>query len=525
MPLSSVRKRSFFFIFSILLCSLFIISPLRLDIIDNTLLVKNIEDSVIKNSNYYNLTGSSIFIDDSDPNYNWSITEAENDWCSGSGTWNDPFIIENVTIDAQNPFNNETVILDYKNLFLNMSKNSTSCITIQNSNVNFIIRNCTFCNSGVRMVDCGIKLINVNNSQIINNSLISNSYGIYVPAMSNNTYLPPSSNNTISYNIIKKGAVGILSYISYHSTFSKNTIHNNFCGILAMGLNNTISLNSLVSNGVGIGSFGCFRQKILKNNLTHNIDGIQLLYSFNSTIFENTIKNNKGNGIFMQSSHYNNISNNECTSNRINGIHLQGQLLWDPFTGPEPVQDCDYNWILENILNNNSNGILLNYTIHNQIINNRIENNRFSGIQLNHSDNIEIIYNRIKENYYGIILEESNLNEIIQNTINYSHYGINLKESDWNNIIQNTINHNYYGIYVSSSHWNDIIENTLHYNRICYIEDGYCVNNNYEDNDCIETAINETNWFQVFSLVSLIGLAILLFIYVGLKRAGKGSKN
>jgi len=39
----------------------------------------------LKNSGYWDLTGSPIFIDDSDPNYNWRKTAAESDWCSGSG--------------------------------------------------------------------------------------------------------------------------------------------------------------------------------------------------------------------------------------------------------------------------------------------------------------------------------------------------------------------------------------------------------------------------------------------------------
>jgi len=65
-------------------------------------------------SNYINFTGPPItyndsntniyyriLIDDSDPNFNWSKTAAENEWCTGSGTWSDPYVIENLYIDAQ----------------------------------------------------------------------------------------------------------------------------------------------------------------------------------------------------------------------------------------------------------------------------------------------------------------------------------------------------------------------------------------------------------------------------------------
>jgi len=107
----------------------------------------------LKNAGYWNLTGSPIFIDDADPNYNWSKTANDNDWCRGSGTWGDPYIIENVTIDGQLVGN---------------------CITIQNSSVYFIIRNCTVTYSGFDTFDAGISLDNVNNSLLLNNSFSRN---------------------------------------------------------------------------------------------------------------------------------------------------------------------------------------------------------------------------------------------------------------------------------------------------------------------------------------------------------------
>lgn len=42
----------------------------------------------LKSAAYFPLT-SYIHIDDVDPNLNWSKTAADNDWCNGSGTWND----------------------------------------------------------------------------------------------------------------------------------------------------------------------------------------------------------------------------------------------------------------------------------------------------------------------------------------------------------------------------------------------------------------------------------------------------
>ncbi|KKM27180.1 hypothetical protein LCGC14_1577320 [marine sediment metagenome] len=482
------KKKFLFCILALFLSNLFIFIINKINIIDNNILIeKNQEITFLKNSNFYNLTGSSIFIDDSDPDFNWSKTAAEKDWVSGSGTENDPYIIENVIIDAQNPFNNETDIDDFIDI-----ETSTAGITIQNSIVYFIIRNSTIYNSEARVYDSGIKLMNVNNSQLINNTCSSNSIGIL--SIFNYTYYISSSNNVISNNSLKNNWVGIYSY-SINNKISNNIIKNNFGGIISMGINNTISLNSLDNNGDGIMLFGR-NNKISKNNLTHNINGLWLLDSFNNSIVENSINNNSGNGILLQSSNYNNISKNEVYNNKINGIHL-GEGFY-PYMGPflGPSQDTNYNWISENKVYNNSNGILLNYTNNNHIINNTINNNEFSGIELIFSDYIDILNNTIEANYYGI----------------------NMEESDWNDIIQNTINNNYYGISLNSSHWNDIIRNILRYNRDCYIENEYSARNKYEDNDCLEPKINEINWVVIITIISLIGLAVLLVVILGRKR-------
>ena len=85
-------------------------------------------DIKVKTSGFWNLTGSNIFIDNTDPNFDWSKISSENAWCSGSGTGIDPYIIENVIIDGQN---------------------NGYCIEIKNSDVPFIIRNCSLYNSGI----------------------------------------------------------------------------------------------------------------------------------------------------------------------------------------------------------------------------------------------------------------------------------------------------------------------------------------------------------------------------------------
>ena len=59
-----------------------------------TIFISNIFDDLdynsrnrLENSGFWDLTSDPIYINDLNPSYNWSKTAADNDWCSGSGTW------------------------------------------------------------------------------------------------------------------------------------------------------------------------------------------------------------------------------------------------------------------------------------------------------------------------------------------------------------------------------------------------------------------------------------------------------
>ena len=93
-----------------------------------------------------------IFIDDNDPNYNWSKTAAENEWCSGSGVTGDPYIIEGLYIDAQG---------------------EGGGIYIENSDRYFVVRDCWVNNSGTKEHDAGV-LVQWSENGIIENNIFSN---------------------------------------------------------------------------------------------------------------------------------------------------------------------------------------------------------------------------------------------------------------------------------------------------------------------------------------------------------------
>ena len=79
--------------------------------------------------------------------HNWTWAE-DQDWCRGTGTWNDPYIIENLFIDGND---------------------LSSCIEIHNSAKFLLIRNCTIFNS----TSSGINFENVHTVyRLINEELV-----------------------------------------------------------------------------------------------------------------------------------------------------------------------------------------------------------------------------------------------------------------------------------------------------------------------------------------------------------------
>jgi parallel beta-helix repeat protein len=207
--------------------------------------------------------------------------------CEGNGIYSDPYIIRDLVIDG-----------GY----------SGSCILIENSNVYFIIENCTVYNSR-SYPSAGIRLLNVNNSRLIDNNCSSNTRGIN---------LKYSNNNTISGNIVNDSeSRGIRLDSSDNNIISGNTANNNYWdGIyIDSSNNNTISGNTANNNNIsGIDLYGSNYSTVLGNTANNNGNGIYLLSSNYNTVSGNTANNNE-NGIYLLSSNYNTILGNTLIGN------------------------------------------------------------------------------------------------------------------------------------------------------------------------------------------------------------------
>ncbi|KKM74451.1 hypothetical protein LCGC14_1400180 [marine sediment metagenome] len=363
----------------------------------------------IKTASFWNLPYIHI-------NDNWSLTEQTYAWVSGNGTWNNPYVIENVTINAQN---------------------STNCILIENSNTDyFILRNNTLVNSsrGVSWGDAGIKLFNSQRGTIINNDAsFNNGNGILLSNSHNNSIIE----NTALNNSDQLGASP--------------------SGILLQGSNNnTVRLNNASNNlNYGIQLYYGDYNKVFENIVdNHEYYGIVLYHSDNNMVKENNVSRNTDKGILVfGSSDYNLFEDNRVFSNDGYGIDVR---YWDSSTPPT------FNTIINNVIYDNGlSGINFGFGVNNTAALNEIYNNSV-GIAISDSNNSIIYDNEIFDNVFGIDIDNSGstnntlyLNYLFNNTNNGRDNGVN---NTWDNGIIG----NYWGDYSGADDDDDGIGDIPH---------------------------------------------------------------
>lgn len=440
-------------------------------------------------SGYWDLT--SIFIDDSNPTADWAFTSSNYDWCTGSGTLNDPYLIENVTIDRLG---------------------SGSCIRIiKSTGVYFKIKNCTISNSGLNIEDGGIKLENTNNGFLINNTIedclnginlygncdynfISNNYitgglsnGIYFySGCDNNTifnntvdshgtgfYMSNCNENNFTGNLLKYNSFGVNWLTSSHNLVDKNEFAYNYYGLQLRSCEyNTISGNYFAqSTEDGLYLNGANWNSIINNNFNDNgEDGVMINGNYNKFI-NNTMKYNTFNGLSCSGTN-NVIANNAAEFNSIDGFsfNLQNSNITGNTSEFNSGDGFSLNLQNSNItgntaFSNNWHGMDFNVD-DSYIANNNISYNLNRGLYLRSgSNNNEIVENHVERNGNGgIYLTGANLNNIEENlALNNTKFGIRLSfNSDNNNISKNDLYYNFRSIsFNPDSEYNLIFGNNI----------------------------------------------------------------
>ena len=228
--------------------------------------------------------------------------------CTGSGTYSDPYIIEDLIIDGEG---------------------SGSCILIENSNVYFRIENCTLYNS-LGWKEAGIKLINVNNALLINNTCSFNYNGIYLESCDYNSITKNTVQNSSHNGIVLEFETLPISYCNFNIV-SRNIVRNNIDhGIVIFGDYNSVLENTVYNNDqYGLHLKYCDNSIILGNSVGNNrFYGIFLGDTDNNTIAGNSIKENYI-GIYLEWSNYNNVTGNILIRNDVCIVenHCEGNIF------------------------------------------------------------------------------------------------------------------------------------------------------------------------------------------------------
>ena len=431
----------------------------------------------IQNTYNYDLRSSQwvlskpIIINELEPTQNWASTAASEPWCSGSGIWTDPYIIQNVTIDLQEA--------------------TGSCISIIHSNVYFQIRDCILLNSGWGIFNsAGIYLNNTNNGQLLSNNCSNHDYnGITLFLSDNNTIsgnfasnnqngleLDYSDYNTITSNAPNSNsAYGIDLTLSDNNTIRGNVLSFNNIGInLGRTVNCTVTGNIMSSCGISIYIYDIELDEFVSNkiDITNTVNGKSVYYYIN--------RNNLGNGDFINPGQ---IILVNCTDSFLSNFDITYTSYGIK------VLFCDNITIYNSDFTNNMMGIGVSYSSFINITDNTASNNE-AGISLFGSENSTISGNIVNDN---------------ADLINFWGYGINIGSCENCTISDNTANNNYEsGLEVWDSEELVIFGNAFNYNRYG-IRSGDIVECEFEGNVINGAASFVDNWDVGIYLFSSYG--------------------
>jgi len=359
---------------------------------------------------------------------------------NGTGTEEDPYLIENQTIDAE----------DYG-----------AGVYISNTTSYLVIRNCTVINAGLVIPSPeyygGIVLNNTANVTIFSCEIHDNFIGIFMQDSQDDAII----NNNCSDNFF-----GImLNYSCNENIIEENTVNETFIGIY---LRDTNEENVILSNHCAFGLAGIFllassNNYVIHNNCSDNAMGIMLDESSdNNYLIINYCNDSDADGIWINDSCNNWLISNEC--------HRNGYADGSPYYAGIHLEYADENTLANNNCSDNdhsggayASGIFLNNSNHNEILDNVCLSN-YKGIWLNeYSDNNTVAGNNCSSNSYGIHMVHSNNNTIQNNALRLNAYGsyagIYTQYSNYNKISNNVLTDNVRGIYLSWHSGHNIVEN------------------------------------------------------------------
>ena len=363
---------------------------------------------------------------------------------AGDGSSANPWVIENYEIDGTG--------YGY-------------CIYVGNTTDYFVVRNCSLHDSsGVSSwpfyTESGLLLLNVNNSVLLNNTLIDNFNGIHIFG---------SRNNYIQNNIINNNNRGINVESSINNNIRDNTVENNDYGVLLWGSGyNTLANNTMIRDGIFIRSSNIEHWNTHNIDDTNTVDGHPVYYRKNVT--SGSIPSDAGQVILAN-----------CSGISVSNLSLQyadaGIMIGysDNITVRNNII-VGFNWYCDD------SGILMDNTANISVVNNTISMYSY-GITLDSSEYNALSGNTIISCMSGIILQEGYHHNISNNSITSCYEGIfSYPGCAFNTIFSNQIVNNWYGVWIWQGNNNTIMNNDIRDNdcgvRISYAWDIWEGSNN-----------------------------------------------
>jgi len=307
--------------------------------------------------------------------------------------------------------------------------NNSIGVYIDSSNNNTLI-NATIINN-----NWGIYIIGASNNILAESNLLNNNYGTILRAQPINAMT--SENNTIYLNNYINNTYGIWCEDSSSAILTNNITRSTSDGIHALSSNLTISNNTISENdGSGIWMNTCFGE------ITGNTVGINCGEITNETVYGPTL----GDGEDPSTIYLDHGSILNCTLYvDINGtgwewLDPETDYSLDNETGAIYIDwmgDCEEGWYFYAYYNysggNGQYGIFMNneqnYSLSMNIEQNKISGNMDDGIQAL-GCNINIANNNISENSGSGLWIENCTGEIINNIVNETVYGPTLGDGN-----------------------------------------------------------------------------------------------
>ena len=300
--------------------------------------------------------------------------------------------------------------------------------------------------------------VQANNVEISGFKFYNGEFGVYINGYENNTIrncmitkevvtgilLSSSHRNIIEDNIISRGTLGLKLHHSYKNIIKKNLISNNNYGIDISG-----------------SVFQPHDNHLIGNVLAENSKALSLVFSRNNKLRNNTLVNNTKNFIV-----YDGFDEDIDPSNTIDGKPIYYLVNQNNLEVPVDAAfialvDCVNITIRNQMLVNNSLGILLKNTRDSTIENVTVKNNDW-GILIDESTNNIVSNCTILSNeILGIYILSSTDNTFVKNVISEDGRGVWFSASSHNTIANCELSRNWCGIYLHKSENNLIYHNNL----------------------------------------------------------------